>query len=783
MHKLKTIVLFLLIASALAIGGGAIWLLQNEDKVEAAVLSAFSERLKTTAHIESIHLDIWSSFPHVSLILEDIYVLGSGVHPDTLLKAPSLALDCNAWKLIQGQYELQALRLENAEIKLIPNRQGQWNTDVWQPSEDSLSPSLFAIDDLTIKSSIVTVDNRQIAIEEAVASLAWSNEILSATGFGQINAFTSADWSTSRPLKWEAAMTYDAEAKQLDVSVEKADWINASWAVQLAYQASNLTIEGEAQNLTLNEVLDLAELPSPWDELKSDAEANGKWSWEEGVFKSNWQIDRSQWRVPFAGYPGFELDLNASGKLWLKYENSRWRADLPALSIATNGIQWQGTVNDFLLDQGTFKAKGVGEIDWKAWDAMPSPVQWSGKRPQSGTASWTGTMAATRNNAWTIDADWTASDWLGVAKNTPWKFSGKGEINDNQLFTKDWSAEWDASRLTGSLTFPEPLEQLRNQTMRLECNIETDHWTFEATDSSSEVSLNLEDLQLPAGADLTIQASITRLQYGLWAMENLEFSGQLAPERWSVKRLSATTLSGKMIGDASIDFQSPEQAIVMAHPTFSGCDLHELFFAFKDFDQKTLRAEHLTGTFDASGSIQFEWPQNLSWQPNTLDVLGTVSIADGTLKNLEAFDDIADYLRENRMMAPLVDPHDLRNRLRYVALENLESAVYISKETVQLPTVDIRSSAMNISLEGAYGFDESLDYTLGFAMRDLRNTRNDEFGLIEDDGLGQRFFIAMEGTLDDPSYSWDRDAQKDHRRENLQREKELLKTLFRRSSN
>jgi hypothetical protein len=187
--------------------------------------------------------------------------------------------------------------------------------------------------------------------------------------------------------------------------------------------------------------------------------------------------------------------------------------------------------------------------------------------------------------------------------------------------------------------------------------------------------------------------------------------------------------------------------------------------------------------FEASGSIQFEWPRDLSWQPKTLDVLGTVSVADGTLKNLEAFDDIADYLTENRMMAPLVDPDDLRNRLRYVELENLESAVYISKETVQLPSVDVRSSAMNISLEGAYGFDESLDYTLGFAMRDLRNTRNDEFGLIEDDGLGQRFFIAMDGTLDEPRYSWDRDAQKDHRRENLQREKELLKTLFRRSSN
>jgi hypothetical protein len=68
-------------------------------------------------------------------------------------------------------------------------------------------------------------------------------------------------------------------------------------------------------------------------------------------------------------------------------------------------------------------------------------------------------------------------------------------------------------------------------------------------------------------------------------------------------------------------------------------------------------------------------------------------------------------------------------------------------------------------------------------MRDLRGGRVDEFGEIEDDGLGQQFFIAMDGSIDSPQYSWDRDAQKNHRRENIQREKELLKTLFRRSSN
>jgi len=783
MRNFKIIFLIFFTACAVAAGVGVYWLSQNEGKAEAAILEALSERLKTDGHIESIHLDAWSSFPHISLVLNNVHILGSGDSPDTLLQSPSLSLECNAWKLVQGQYELRALRIENAEIQLTQDAQGVWNTDVWKSPEDSSSTSLFAIDELSIDASNVIVKDRRIAVDYASASLAWFEGVLTATGSGRIGQIVSPDWNTSVPLTWDASCTYDASANELKLSMEKADWMQATWESQLTYGEAGWTITGETQGLSVNSVLELVPLPDPWIALKSDAKANGKWSWENDVFKSNWQINPSHWRVPLPGEPDQNLDVDASGKLWLKYENSRWRADLPALKIKTGGLQWQGTINDFLLDRGTFKANGTGEINWVEWDAMPLALQWTGSRPQTGTASWTGTIAATGNGLWSAEADWNALDWRGTSNETSWAFNGSGKITDAALVASDFAAEWDASHISGNLSVPSPLEQWRQKTSQLEATVQVDHWAFTADENDSENPISLVDLQLPAGADWTIQASVSHLQYGLWAMENVEAIARLTRDVWTVKRFSAATLSGELRGDAIIEFPSAENAIIIAHPNLSGCDLHELFFAFEDFHQKTLRAEHLTGTFGASGSVQFEWIEDVRWQPQTLDVLGTVSLERGTLKNLEAFGDIADYLKENRMMAPLVDPEDLRNRLRYVEIEDLESAVYISKESVQLPQVDIRSSAMNISLEGAYGLDESLDYTMGFAMRDLRNSRNDEFGRIEDDGLGQQFFIAMEGTLDEPKYSWDRDAQKSHRRENLQREKELLKTLFRRSSN
>jgi len=126
-------------------------------------------------------------------------------------------------------------------------------------------------------------------------------------------------------------------------------------------------------------------------------------------------------------------------------------------------------------------------------------------------------------------------------------------------------------------------------------------------------------------------------------------------------------------------------------------------------------------------------------------------------------------------MAPLVDPNDLRERLKIIQLDDLESPIYISSSSTTIPNINIHSSAMNVSIEGVHSFSGKIDYTLGFSLRDLRKSREVEFGNIEDDGLGNMFFLAMDGTLNEPVYSYDRTAHKSHRRKAFRDEAEKIK--------
>ena len=50
---------------------------------------------------------------------------------------------------------------------------------------------------------------------------------------------------------------------------------------------------------------------------------------------------------------------------------------------------------------------------------------------------------------------------------------------------------------------------------------------------------------------------------------------------------------------------------------------------------------------------------------------------------------------------------------------------------------------------------------------------------MEDDGLGNQFFLRMFGPVDAPEYAYDRDAAKQHRRDALSAEKKRLRDAMR----
>jgi len=765
------------------LGAAAAWLAANEDRIAQALLKTIERGLKTDAHIEQIHLDMWSQFPHVSVIIEDAWLMDSGASADTLLRAQQIQLACNAWALWNDNYELKELDISDARILLREDERGQWNTDVWHfdDAESTGKTASITIEQLRLSSVALTLGSMSCQIEDATVQLAESDTAFTLDGSGKLTAFSSPEFNTQSAITWAGKGTWNMDKKTVALSLSEVKWMGSNASISGNDNQGEWTLEGKVSRLDLPTLQALVPLPDPWNSMKNDAAVSGSFSWEADVFKSNWDLAQHPWEIPLEEG---SFRCLVGGSVWLKYENGGWRADVPRASVAAKGLTWNGRVENIQFYAATYAAIGIGEIDWSVCDLRAlGNYDW----PTAGQLSWDGTWAQRRAGTPSIEAQWQLTDGAGSWDGVSWSLSASGSANPQKLSIHALNGSWDGIRFDGQVNVASWLDLAQagtGTTSTLSGSVHLPVFEITETDAAAKANENfLESVQLASGFAVNCAVAVDSIRYAGWDLSEASFQLVGDEASWSVPRWSAQTLDGQLSGDATCQFNPQRQtATLQIHPSARSCDLQALFTSFDNFDQSTLRAEHLSGTFDANGSVRFEVNQAGLWKPETLDILGSAEINEGALVGLEAFEEIAEYLRQNRIMAPLVDPDDLSQRLADVQFDRLESPIYVSQGIVRIPNIQIRSSAMNISLQGNYGFDESIDYTLGFALRDLRTSQDSEFGPIEDDGLGQQFFISMDGTFENPTYSWDRDAQKNHRKENFQREKELLKELFRKSN-
>jgi hypothetical protein len=154
-----------------------------------------------------------------------------------------------------------------------------------------------------------------------------------------------------------------------------------------------------------------------------------------------------------------------------------------------------------------------------------------------------------------------------------------------------------------------------------------------------------------------------------------------------------------------------------------------------------------------------------------------LSIENGELNNLETLQEIADYLRNNKLVAPFVDEDRFAEKMRNVKFSKLENVIQIRNRMITIPLMDIRSTAMDISAKGTHTFDHAIDYAVGFNLRDLLVRKQKDL-MEEDDGLGKSMYISMKGTVDNPIYAVDRELAKEVRKEAMEAEKQNVKSLL-----
>ena len=186
-----------------------------------------------------------------------------------------------------------------------------------------------------------------------------------------------------------------------------------------------------------------------------------------------------------------------------------------------------------------------------------------------------------------------------------------------------------------------------------------------------------------------------------------------------------------------------------------------------------MRHKHMRGKTTADVYLRTEWDAYLNHIPENLYAFLDMKINDGELIEFEPMLLMSDYISVDEL-----------KRIRFSTLEN---QIEVKNRSVEIPFMEIHSSAVDIAGSGTHFFDNTLDYEIEFSLNEVMGKRwrkknkkqISEFGEIENDGVkGTIIPLKMTGTVDDPKISFNFNRARQSLNEGMDKQKQEIKDAF-----
>lgn len=288
-------------------------------------------------------------------------------------------------------------------------------------------------------------------------------------------------------------------------------------------------------------------------------------------------------------------------------------------------------------------------------------------------------------------------------------------------------------------------------------------------------------LRLPGQVDLDLQASVGELVLEGFTATDIVGTVVIKDQVLRVPTIAFRSAEGEVHGSLSLDARGTSAYPLDINASVKNMDITALFTEFRNFGQHFITDRHLKGRSDVQLTLAAALSPSLKLDQQSLHCVANVSIRGGELNDHPPMVAIADYVRSNKLIAPFVDADELRQRLMHVKFASLENQVEIKDRMVYVPTMTVKSSAMDIEVSAAQGFDGAVDDHVNFRLGDLfrKQEPEDEFGPIVDDGTGLRVFLHMYGTTTALQFKNDGAAASARRQERMKQETAQLKGILR----
>lgn len=773
-----------------------------EDEVKNLIITNINKNLNTPVKVKDMQFSFIRKFPYATLEFTDIVIDGPGYKElnKSLFKAHKLNLNFSLWDVFGKGITLKKIEVSDGSAFIHVSKTGEENYNIWKSNNENKKTDF----DLAI---------REIQLRDV--HINYVNKASSQDYSAQISGGTLGGEFGNDEYDLHAKTTMNMEHFIADgVNYIQEREIASSFSLHVNLVSNIYTINNaqvSIDDLKLNTTGNIIHL-NEGNKIALTIQSEGA-GLKELIQMFPDHSTKELNKYEFKGKINFTATINGL--------SSKMKTPMVKIDFSSGSTSVKPVNSDFVLDKMQFKGFYTNRFSAAYPVSYLSLSQFSSyldKQPVSGNISFTdlsnpmvnGNLAGNIDLA-TLSAFYrpdTIANMAGKAKinlkfegqsgNTAGytssgtvdlqnvsftlkqkaavfeEFNGKFIFNGNRFNIENLNGRAAGSdiKVNGSIdnffSFIFQKNQiLQGRAQLVSRNLDLNELLEDKKKTTSNDTAYFLDINEHFNVLLEVNVGvITFRKFQAW---NLKGNISVNDKVLSTDNLSFKTMSGNMSITGAINARQPNNVLISCNAKAGKIDIRELFYETGNFGQAVIKDNNISGLLTANIDFTGVWTKSLHCDLDKIKVRSDFTIEKGELIKFEPIMALSRYLKGAD--------------LQLIKFSEIKNNITIDRQKIYIPSMDIKSSALELTASGTHTFDNIVDYRLQLLLSQVTGKKvkamNTEFGTIEDDGYGRtKIFLTMKGPMADPKIKYDTKGTEEKIVNDIKQENKNIKQIL-----
>lgn len=804
---IKKILLFSTVGILLLIATGITLTYVFQEKIIALFVEEVNKQIKTPVKVDKIDLSILEKFPQLTVNLKNVWIQeGVKNSTDPLAKAKNIYFALSLRELLKGNYQINQVHLEQAEVflKVFPNGYNNYTIFEKDTAKHRDSKLGFQLKQINLRKVLLNYSDLKrdqeyaLIAEDAAATLLSENNVYEIALDGEILTrkirIQKETFFKEKQLNIKTHFNYHVDADSVNILPSEIFVHDSKFLVEGLYQGADknyVNIKSTGENTDIQTILSLMS-ERVYDKFKVyKSDGNVYFSSKLEGFISEDNSPELQITFGCRNASLFHPDINRKlenltleGQFYAKKANDLSTATLRLNSISgkMEGRPFSGNLYLENFEDSFVSLNVDAEIDARSLLEF-YPI--SSIKKASGLVdidiSFEGKIKNLRNNNTAIKTSGEIIlknlEFELASSKLPFKnFKGSFIFKNDDLAISDFSGHIGSSDFMLNGFFKNIVAYLifEDQPITIEADLNSDLLDFDEllTGNVTEDPGSFTEgeqyysFKISPKLELSFNCHVKSLKFRRFVGQNINGKLKVKDQNAQATNINITTAGGEMNLNGKVDARIENHIEVNTEASFDKIHIDSIFYLFYNFNQDFLIDKHLKGHISAEVNSHMVFDNKLHFDSKKFRSEVGVTIRNGELNNFEPMQKLSKFVTEESL-----------SRLRFSELNNI---IKIQDETIYLPSMEVKSNVSTIQVKGTHTFDQKIDYYVKVPLKTFSKKDKDEaFGAIADnENDGANLFLTIKGTTDDYSINYDSKAVKQKIKEDIKKEGQELKEVF-----